>query len=200
MILTDTIGLTGMAFAFASILTQLLCANRTWSQYFFVLLTLMFFALLPVGSYLSLAAYLRGYFGDLSIVSLFLLVIMFCQIKFRQNMQSINIKRNHLLWLVSMIALIFYPFALGLSTIDPYRLGFGNIYFLASLFFLSLLFWYIQEALIVWGILFAVLAWLLKLIESTNLWDYLLDPWLVIYAFFSVFKQLNALRSTQKNC
>jgi hypothetical protein len=94
--------------------------------------------------------------------------------------------RSALLTLIILFALLLYPMSLGLTLYDPYRLGYGESWFVATLLFIALLAWARKYYLIATCIAIAILAWALGWYESDNLWDYLLDPWLVIYASFSI--------------
>jgi hypothetical protein len=134
---------------------------------------------------LSLAGYLRGYVGDLSITTWVVLSI----ILFGKG-RSLVSQRHDLLVLIALTALIFYPLALGLGLFDPYRLGFGHIGFMVSLLLLSLWCVYQQKNLIVWSICLALFAWTVGWSESNNMWDYLIDPWLSVYAVGAMIRHL----------
>jgi hypothetical protein len=78
--------------------------------------------------------------------------------------------------------LALYPFALGVSSFDPYEWGWG---FSPLFIFMGAL-----TAWLIWKgnrfgflLLLAVTAFQLGLLESTNYWDYLLDP---VYSAASV--------------
>jgi len=88
--------------------------------------------------------------------------------------------------LVAVTALVFYPLALGFGPFDPYRLGYGSPWFLAGLLALALVAWAGRFNLISICIALAVMAHAIAWNESTNLWDYLLDPLVSIYAIFVV--------------
>lgn len=186
MILTDMTGLVGIAFAVAVLLVRLLGAKYLSRATGFMLVgILMVIALLPVIQGLSLAGYLRGYLGDLSITTWVLLGIILLG-----KSKSLVSQRHDVLILVAMTALIFYPLALGLGLFDPYRLGFGHIGFILGLLLLSLWCVYQQKNLIVWSICLALFAWTVGWSESNNIWDYLIDPWLSIYAVGVVIRHL----------
>ncbi len=71
--------------------------------------------------------------------------------------------------------ILLYPMALGLGGFDPYGLGFGSIWFLVPLLLVTL--WLLHRQNRFGAILVAcILAYNLRLLESSNLWDYLLDP------------------------
>ena len=186
MILTDMTGLVGIAFAAAVLLVRLLGAKYLSRATGFLLVgILMVMALLPVMQGLSLAGYLRGYLGDLSVTTLLLLTIVLLG-----KGRSLVSQRHDLLILIALTALVFYPLALGLGLFDPYRLGFGHIGFMVSLLLLSLWCVYQQKNLIVWSICLALLAWTVGWSESNNIWDYLIDPWLSIYAVGAMIRHL----------
>lgn len=186
MILTDMTGLVGIAFAVAVLLVRLLGAKYLSRVTGFLLVgILMVIALLPVIQGLSLAGYLRGYVGDLSVTTWVVLGVIL-----PGKSKSLVSQRHDLLVLVAVTALIFYPLALGLGLFDPYRLGFGHIGFMVSLLLLSLWCVYQQKNLIVWSICLALLAWTVGWSESNNMWDYLIDPWLSIYAVGAMIRHL----------
>ena len=91
--------------------------------------------------------------------------------------------------LIVITALVLYPLALGISSFDPYRLGFGNLWFIVGLLIVALAAWFQQYTLIALSISLAVLAWSVGWYESNNLWNYLIDPWVSIYAIFALLKR-----------
>jgi hypothetical protein len=91
-----------------------------------------------------------------------------------------------LLILIALAALALYPMAMGVGAYDLYRLGYGNPQFVAALLLLALAAWFRKSSLIALCIAFATLAWSLGWYESDNLWDYLLDPFLSIYALSAI--------------
>ena len=126
--------------------------------------------LLPILG-LPLVGYLRAFMGDLSFTSVGLVVASaFTEIKVRPKFVV----------LVVFVAAFFYPMALGVSAYDPYHLGFGGS---ALLLWLTVLCVYSAIAgyfVPVYLIVFAVFGYCFRLLESDNLWDYLIDPWLVL--------------------
>ena len=145
----------------------------------------------PIGP-LPLAAYARGLFGDLSVTTNVLLVIgIFPHLSGRRIVD--RREETALCRLVAVTALVFYPLALGFGPFDPYRLGYGSPWFLTGLLLLALGAWIGRFHLISICIALAVLAHAMAWNESTNLWDYLLDPLVSIYAIFVVLS--GALRA-----
>lgn len=74
-------------------------------------------------------------------------------------------------------AAALYPLALGLTRWDPYSAGWGFswLFVLAFLTTLLLLFLKNRFAMVLMA---AILAYDLQMLESTNLWDYLVDPFM----------------------
>ena len=162
-------------------------------------------AVVPVGG-LSAAEFVRGFSGDLSITTLLLLLLFLVmsrpQSGSRANMGAETMlyrranfhpsrppAKGKLLILIIIVAFALYPFALGLSAFDPYRLGFGNLWFLAGLLAVTLLAWFLQYTLVVLSMTLAVLAWSVGWYESNNLWNYLIDPWVAVYALLVLVKR-----------
>lgn len=144
-------------------------------------------ALIQLGG-LSLAAYLRGAIGDLSIPSLLLLLLGMTSMLFGWRQPDAQ-SRMALQILIVLAAAGLYPLALGIGLFDPYRLGYGNSWFLGILLLLSLSAWFWRFYLAGLSVALAVLAWSVGWYESTNLWDYLIDPLLSIYALGALVKQ-----------
>jgi hypothetical protein len=91
-------------------------------------------------------------------------------------------------WRFGAVAgLVLYPAALGLGRWDPYSLGWG---FSALFGLVGLLGAYhlICGNRFGWVVLIAIVAWQLRLLESRNYWDYLLDPvyFVVALSFMSI--------------
>ena len=138
----------------------------------------------PVGSaQLPLVAYIRGISSDLSIT----LVALAC-LNLRQRLLGLGAfdlrERMAVNAVVGVAALLLYPLALGWGDWDAYRVGWGAPGMWVGLLVLSLFFWAQGLRLVPILVALALLAWRFGLLESTNLWDYLLDPWLAFAALF----------------
>jgi hypothetical protein len=78
--------------------------------------------------------------------------------------------------------LVLYPLALGLGKFDPYEWGWGFSPLFAGIAVLTgLLVWKQNRYGIL--LLLAIVAWHLRLFESPNYWEYLLDP---VYCLVSI--------------
>ena len=186
------IALIEMSATCAVVITWLL--QKTASQEFpwmlKVLLTVLignlFYWPLGFGMELPLAAYVRGVTGDLSIVTLLLL----------WTSALLSAKPTPILFkfVIVLLALSFYPFALGLGMIDPYAWGYGSIAFFIGVLTFALVCGLLNWVKGVWIIAIAIIAWAAHWHESANLWDYLLDPFLVIWALLAPLGILNRRR------
>ena len=148
--------------------------------------------LLPINE-LSIAHYLRVIIGDLSPVTICLLVV-YVYGRFRPTPEVLVRDHKTLHLLVGVTAVVFYPSALGVSSIDLYSQGYYPMVLapaLLAIFCLGIYRgWYFLSALI-------AIAWSsyqFSLMDSDNLWDYLIDPVLAIYCLFNLFKLRHAIR------
>jgi hypothetical protein len=149
-----------------------------------LLLALFVLVLIPFGG-MPVAAFVRGATGDLSITTL---VLLWCALlRPWCDCATFGVKhRNMLLMLITLAAVMLYPLALGVGVLDPYRFGYGNPLFIVALFLIASAAWVQKSYLITLCISLAALAWVVGWYESSNLWDYLLDPFLSAYALCSI--------------
>jgi len=136
----------------------------------------------PVGTELPLVAYVRGVTGDLSVV---LTLLLWSSLLPSHKPTPITFK-----FAVAIISLCFYPYALGFGMIDPYAWGYGSIVFLATVLFFALICGLANWSKGVWIIAIAIIAWSAHWHESANLWDYLLDPFLAIWAICACIEMM----------
>jgi len=129
---------------------------------------------------LPLAGYLRGVVGDPSISTMMLAGAWL--VSFVLGRELVD-ARERSAWLLAAVvaALILYPGALGASAFDPYSLGYGSYGFATILLAVTLVAWRAGRFWLVASIVAAVTAYLLGLLESANLWDYLVDPLIAGY-------------------
>ena len=170
--------------SFAMIIFLILPAfglNRGWR--IALLLALLAASFIPLGE-VSLAAYLRSHIDDLAITSL---VLMGWGCLRRLGVLP-PAQQSHIsvLILFTAMALVLYPATLGLSDLDPYRLGFSPrpLLFVVALLTLSL--FYLRNYLAVVLLTSATLAFIAGIKPSHNYWDYLIDPLLGLYCCLAV--------------
>ena len=194
---TDWLGLSGMALVWLLLVLRLPYAQRldTLRRLRFAVLAYVA-VMFPVAG-LSLAGWLRGITGDLSLTTLLLLS---CALYARLRPAVPPLwgarERSALFGFLGVMALLLYPFALGLGSLDPYRAGYGGIGLILMLALLAL--WAMRRGftLLPLAIALAFTGWSFGVLESTNLWDYLIDAPLAIYALWVTVKAslLYALR------
>jgi hypothetical protein len=183
MMLTDVTGLCGHASALAACALLVPAVRRLSLPRLSLLLAAIFvFALVPLNG-LPLAGYTRGMVGDLSITTLVLIGLAMLR---PYGIVASEKSRSQLLLLIALVALIFYPMTLGITLYDPYRLGYGEVGFFIAVLLIALLAWWRQSNLIVLSIVLATLAWSLGGYESSNAWDYFIDPLLASFAWFYI--------------
>ncbi|TNC96793.1 MAG: hypothetical protein FD121_1034 [Gallionellaceae bacterium] len=203
MSFTDWTGLSGVALVWMLLALRLPVAIRlSHAKRVLFVLVIYGVALLPILG-LSLAGFLRGHIGDLSITSVLLLIAALVA-RLRQLAGGDGVvwwslrERFALFFFVSVLALLLYPFALGIGMLDPYRSGFGGVGLLVMLALLSL--WSMRRGsyLLPTACSLAVLAWSLGWYESTNIWDYLIDVPLAIYAIVQTIKVMMRARKVER--
>jgi len=83
-------------------------------------------------------------------------------------------------WIFAITAgAALYPMALGLTRLDPYAAGWGFSWLFVVMFSLTVVLLAIKNRFAV-ILMASILAFNLHLLESTNLWDYSVDPLLVV--------------------
>ncbi len=178
---TDLTGLFGVTLAVVTLLVRIprlqtlpLPKRGGWLAAMVIALSIPLWGVSPAG-------FVRGITGDLSVATLVLLGLALVRsLTGRALVGEQN--RNAMLRAMLIAGLLFYPLALGLGMFDPYRLGYGNLWFMLALLGLAAWSSLRYSTLFALCIASAVAAWSAGWYESANLWDYLLDPWLAIYA------------------
>ncbi len=139
------------------------------------------FALVPVYG-LPLAAYLRGVVGDLSFTTIALLGCVLVE-QLSGKVVLAPAARAPVLRAVALAGAVLYPAALGALPFDVYRYGYQPLVLLAVLLVLALGAWRLRQPAAALLVLLAVAAFDFRLLESDNLWDYVVDGWVTLYAW-----------------
>jgi len=85
--------------------------------------------------------------------------------------------------------LVLYPMALGLGGFDPYAFGWGFSWLFIILAMVTIAFLLIKNRFA--AVLMAcILGYDLNLLESQNLWDYVVDPFFVLFSFAALSNRL----------
>ena len=124
---------------------------------------------------LPFVAYIRGVTGDLSITTMMLILFTWTGISAFRIASGTPI-------LIAAIAILFYPFALGSTMFDPYAWGYQSMIFVGAVLVIAAIYFFTRKSWETLIVSLAVIAWSIHWHESTNLWDYLLDPFLAIWA------------------
>ena len=142
-----------------------------------LLLANLFFWPIGLSLELPLVAYVRGVTGDLSMV---LTLLLWSSVLLPSRPVPLSFR-----FALSIIAILFYPLALGLGMLDPYVWGYGSLGLLIATVLFALVCGLLGWTKGVWIIAIAIVAWAGHWHESTNLWDYVLDPLLCLWALIS---------------
>lgn len=131
---------------------------------------------------LAIAAYPRSIIGELSSATmLWMTYAVLVQLRLVPA-----VKREHRVQIVILfgaLGLILYPATLGLIQFDPYRLGYDPhvLLGLIAACVAALLYWQNQHAACLLAA--ATLAFVAHVQASGNYWDYLLDPFIVLFCW-----------------
>lgn len=164
------------------VVAHVLFATR-WKTSFRVLLAAVIFALslLPYQG-LMVAQYVRGLVGDLSITTLCLLVWgLVCFLMAYHPAENIR-QQKPVYGFLAVAGFCLYPSSLGLLDVDLYALGYTPRYLglilLALALYSSWKKYYLALILLCAG----VFAYGLGFLPTLNLWNYLIDPLVFLYA------------------
>ena len=177
-----------MGWAVSALILFLLLQKRTiklWQKSTLLLCCLGLMAI-PVDG-LPLAAYWRGFFGDLSTITQTWL--LFAAIgAFRSKPLMAPAERVTLaVWLVILGALL-YPASLGLSIIDPYQWGYQPVWLTLAVVVIGIQLWWRKYWWATLLLACTLIDFQHRMTESNNLWDYLIDPALWIYCFWILLR------------
>jgi hypothetical protein len=176
--------------------------NKAWR--IALLIALLAASFIPLDG-LTLAAYLRSHIDDLAITSL-VFMVWGC-LRRLDVLPPAQHGQTRVLILFAAMALVLYPATLGLSDLDPYRLGYSPRPLLIFVALLTLGLFYLRNGLAVVMLASATLAFVAGIKPSHNYWDYLIDPLLGLYCCLALlmlatrwaYRWLMTLRSPMAN-
>jgi len=162
-------------------------------------------ALAPIKK-LLLAQYLHGFFGDLSISTLCLLLFSVCCFLRGESARRYHEEKKRIYTFLVVAGILLYPMSTGLTVFDPYALGYAPRYFGVVLLGFALYCAWKKYTLALSVLTCVVFAYSLDILPSRNLWDYLIDPlvflyalvWLIITAIISFFGSLSSCKISRK--
>ncbi|KOR30792.1 hypothetical protein TI04_04115 [Achromatium sp. WMS2] len=141
-------------------------------------------SLWPVmGTGLDVASCLLPTIGFFSCSSLILIALAVGNL-LQWGIRISSFELNLLLGVASILGPVLHATASGWTSFNLYTLGFTSVMLALGVGMIAAGAWIGDFKLIAILMLTALWAWLLNLGESQNLWDYLLDPWLVLYAAY----------------
>jgi hypothetical protein len=147
---------------------------------------------------LRLIAYPAGVLGDLSITTQILLATAILKRAAGVDVLP-SADRSFLLAAAASTGSVLYALSSGLTLLDLYSLGFGSDWFMVALA-IGIIVCSRHRPGAALVIVLGVLAFDLGLLGSANVWDYLLDPVLVLFSFGWVLARwLARLGSPQGN-
>lgn len=118
--------------------------------------------------------YLRGYAGDFSVSASVFFGAYILSKGWGIAVYREKELRALFVW-IGLLGICLYSMALGGTQYDPYRLGYYPHGLLTLLFFLGLYFWYRRYYFLLFTMTAGIIGFTARLLESNNLWDYLLD-------------------------
>lgn len=127
------------------------------------------------------AGWVLAFAGHFSLTSMLLAIAaLVCRVHGRALVADNEMRGMCALLLVT--ALLFYPSSLGAIPFDAYALGFGDFRFSTTLLLLGMFAWIVRAYAGCVVLIVAQFGYAVGALPSANLWDYLLDPWLVFWA------------------
>lgn len=130
---------------------------------------------------MSVVGYTRGLVGDLSITTQILLACTVLRHLLDRKILP-DEDQKFVLVGVAVTGLFVYPMGLGLTMSDPYELGFNSLGLIIVLALVSIWTWCVRRGATVF-IPASMVAFNIGILESTNIWDYLLDPLVTLYSW-----------------
>ncbi len=145
-----------------------------------VILAAALIAVIPVKG-MAVYTYMRGITGDLSIITL---ILLGAAVVFRLSGKQIIPERSRHLILAAITAtgLVLYPMSLGATAFDLYSSGYEGWVLAVALLASGLAACWRRQFIIVAVVIATISAFNIEIMESRNLWDYLIDPFIWIYA------------------
>lgn len=168
--MTDGFALLGAALLVARAAKNVHAGSVGW----IVSAAMLGMCFVPVGG-LPIAGYVRAHVGDLSASSVALLVL-----SFRGPLEPGQ--RRGLAVPFALAAIVLYPMALGIGPVDPYRWGYAPHGLMLVTVVLSIFAILCGLDILLVCLTASLAAYGLGLLESSNFWDYLLDPWIALFA------------------
>ena len=170
---------------------QYSCNRLLLSGSFFAIALL---TLAPIAGFPA-SHYIRVLTGDLSPFGFILLSAASVQVLL-QGRRDRSTEEKRTAQAVLIAAIVLYPSALGVSPFDSYSLGYVPVYLGPAVFCLFAWSVWCNYRTAAAGIAIALAAFHFRLLESDNLWDYLIDPAVVVYSLGLLVAERRQSRTT----
>ncbi|HTY04851.1 MAG TPA: hypothetical protein VMC81_14105 [Rhodocyclaceae bacterium] len=132
-------------------------------------------SLIPWHQDVSAAMASRALWGDPSVTTIQLTVLSLlgrAPLAFRRAWRGPAV--------ISIAGLVFYVLALGMGNFDPYQTGYHPVLLVALLAAPAVVLWWRNQPVWLWLLAVDLLAFSAHVLESTNFWDYAIDPLLAL--------------------
>ena len=192
ILFSDLTGLLSGAIALTALGVMLMPARLSHRQRRWIGAGLLLVLLTPWQG-APLAIHIRGMVGDLSMASMVLLlpiVTLTGPRNWQGTLDALMKSKLPLLIFIALLAILFYPTALGIGRFDPYQLGYGSLPLIVALSVVAAAALWMRWHLLAVVVALALLTWSVGWYESANLWDYLIDPLAAIYAVGALVKRI----------
>ncbi|MFN7094980.1 MAG: hypothetical protein ACK4M7_06420 [Burkholderiales bacterium] len=170
--------------------------SRGLSRVILSILIAIFVVWVPVYNNFSLVRICRGELGDLSLTSL--IVLTHFQLQKIYPCGDLKTVPLSFAWLLGIAGLLLYLSTLGIIPVDLYSWGYFPRLLLGLFILAELVLWW-SSKLNAWFWLIALIAFLLKLQSSSNLWDYIFDPILWLISVGTILKYFWLMLSARRN-
>lgn len=139
---------------------------------------------LPLAGTTLLAA-LRGLFAEPALTTIVVLAALLLT-RVGGAVRFDGLERSLVAVLAVAVGLAFYPPALGLGPVDPYAWGYGGALLPLVVGGVAMLACVGRCPVIALALVATLVGWRLHWLASPNLWDYLIDPLLVLGALLAL--------------
>ena len=147
---------------------------------------------LPVGS-ISFATFFLGIVGPVSAATL----VLMAGYLYAAFVKPDYVASRSLLVCLLIIGVIFYPLTFGLSSLDPYELGYRGLAIPMLMLIVVVIGWAAHAIDIHCWIAVTALLYVIHAYDSANLWDYLIFPVDPIFAAAGLTIDLRRRRNKQ---
>ena len=138
---------------------------------------------------LSAASSLRVLTGDLSPTGVLLISLLISHILMPENILKPAPQLSLLSLPIAVCGLVLYPTALGWTWLDPYSHGYFPVTLLLAISWLFIFALLADAWLLCLALILGLLTYHFRLMDSDNLWDYLMDPVTFVISLVVLFRQ-----------